>query len=246
MSSTVPTDRIVQQSEDLIPHAMKLNKDTLKSEKAKGPPKVTSPGVLMTVGQQAMQKLVDGAFEKLEISSADELPPYRVKLSDKIRWSIPNLLNAVTEPGFYNMVTRQAWGIREDIIRSQPNGDWQPTAFRFVEILDEMNNIPHLHLVIRWMDLNNEDEIRYANGAPVSSPTVNVHNDNLGYKELIAAMNNKDSANDQLVELLTKLLANQAGVEKEPAVAAPPSKEEPKVEKKTSGKKAKKNLPPGV
>ena len=217
MIPTVPSDSVIRQADELEPLHLKLKAEDLRKEKV-GPPKVTSSGVLMTAGQQAMQKLVDEAFSKMGLSESDDVPNYRTRLSDKDRWAIPNLLNSVTEANFYNMVTRQAWGIREDIIRPQPNGDWQPVAFRFLEVIDERQNIPYLHMVVQWLDLNNETDIRYANGAPVSGPTVNVHNDNSGYKELADAIQSKDSSNDQLIGLLTKLIAEREN--SEPVVEA--------------------------
>ena len=225
MSATVPTGTI-HQNEDLIPRILKLNKDLLKKEKSKGPPKVTNPGVLMTVAQQAMQKLVDEAREKMGLTDGQALPSYRVKVTDK-----------VTEVQFYNMVTNQAWGLNRDINRPQPNGDWQPVEFRFVEVLDFHQNIPYLHMVVRWMDLNNETEIKYANGAPLPATNVTVQTDS-GISDRIArALEDRGTNNDQLTALLTQLLSDRhAGPVKAEPVAAEPTA-------KKAGKKAASSKP---
>ena len=236
----VPSDRTIRQSEDLLPHHLKINKVGRKKEGQNAPPKVTNSGLLLTIGQQAMQKLVDNAFQKLEIKNEEELPPYRESLSDKSRWAIPNLLNNVTEAGFYNMVVNLAAGHREDLIRPQPNGDWQPVGFRFVEVMDDAQNIPYLHLVIRWMDLKNAEEIKYHAGAPVTSPTVNVHNDNGSFRQLADAIQNKDSSNEKLMDMLAKLLLERGVAE---SSHPEPTKTEPPTATKTGKKK---KLPPGV
>jgi len=247
------SDRLtVDQSEDLLPHQMKINRNELKEERTKAPPKVTNPGVLMTIGQQAMQKLVANAFAKLGIDEGSELPSHRTVVSDKIRWSIPNILNNVTEIQFHNMVTQQAWGTRTDIVRPQPNGDWQPIAYRFVELLDENDNTPYMHLVIRWMDLNGKTDIEYINGAPSKSTTVNVQNNNDEIRGLVDNIMAKDANNDQLIGLLTQLVANQGSSN---TVVAGPTKQEPPEEiavddpapvKRKRGRPRKKRLPPGV
>lgn len=236
MSATVPTSSI-RQNEDLVPHILKLNKDLLKKEKSKGPPKVTNPGVLMTVGQQAMQKLVDEARKKMGLADGQALPSYRVRVTDKARWAVPNLLNNVTEVQFYNMVTNQAWGLNRDINRPQPNGDWQPVEFRFLEVLDFHQNIPYLHMVVRWMDLNNETEIKYANGAPLPATNVTVQTDS-GISDRIAkALEDRGTNNDQLTALLTQLLSDRhAGPAKAEPVAAEPTAK--KAGKKASSSKA--------
>ena len=92
-------------------------------------------------------------------------------------------------------------------------------------------------MVVRWMDLNNETEIKYANGAPLPATNVTVQTDS-GISDRIArALEDRGTNNDQLTALLTQLLSDRhAGPVKAEPVAAEPTA-------KKAGKKAASSKP---
>ena len=121
-------------------------------------------------------------------------PSFRTK--DMISsWRIPNILNAVDESTWFNMVSACLDGQKKTLVNQQPNGDWQPCGFEFDKRED--NGVPTLVLGVRWADQNGAEDLVYQNGAPVVNVSVKTEAP-------------QESA--QLAELLTLLAQGQMSV----------------------------------
>ena len=145
--------------------------------------KIIDVSLLESVGSRMITKTlqeVDPSFRTRDVIS---------------RWRIPNILNAVDEPTWFNMVSACLDGQKKTLINQQPNGDWQPSGYEF-ETREE-DGVPTLILGVRWADQNDAEELHYQNGAPIVN--VNVTTDS-------------KSENGNLEKLLTMLAEGQVSV----------------------------------
>jgi len=145
--------------------------------------KIIDVSLLESVGSRMITKTlqeVDPSFRTRDLIS---------------RWRIPNILNAVDEPTWFNMVSACLDGQKKTLVNQQPNGDWQPCGYEF-ETREE-DGVPTLILGVRWADQNNAEELIYQNGAPIVN--VNVTTDS-------------KNENGNLEKLLTLLAEGQVSV----------------------------------
>ena len=145
--------------------------------------KIIDVSLLESIGSRMVTKTL------LEVD-----PSFRTK--DMISsWRIPNILNAVDESTWFNMVSACLDGQKKTLVNQQPNGDWQPCGFEFDKRED--SGVPTLVLGVRWADQNGAEDLAYQNGAPVVNVSVKTEAP-------------QESA--QLAELLTLLAQGQMSV----------------------------------
>jgi hypothetical protein len=181
--------------------------------------KVSDPSVLMSVGQRALDKLIASARSEMGLTEGEAVPDHRTRLTNG-GWFIGNLLGNVDEATFNNMVVYRASGDREDLVRSQPNGNWQPVAYNFNRWVQNyqtgpsgsatLHPQPKLLLTIRWMDLKNEAEIKYAGGAPVLQNQTTIVKEQGGLADVIRDLKSDGEEKSKALSMLMEaFLANQ-------------------------------------
>ena len=183
--------------------------------------KVTDPTVLITIANRMVNKV-----------KVDENPEHRSK-EMIARWRVSNLLSAVDEATWHNMISAALDGQRKTLLNIQPNGDWQPSESE-VEIR-EVDNEAVLLLGIRWTDERGEEDVQYHNGAPavnvnVTAKTEPQNNDaTLALLKMLAA--GQLSANEAIAKLegsISKPEAKGDDVEIKAAVEPPAKKSNPR------------------
>lgn len=158
----------------------------------KKPEKVIEPTVLISVGE----RMVETAVTK----ESDKTSRTKDMMS---QWQLDGLLNIVTEDSFFNIVSAGLGGMRKTLVNQQPNGNWQPQSYEF-EIRPGRQEQPELFMGIRWVDLNNAEEIVYGNnGQPIVNVTVNTKNDeDSELKDILKLLAQRQISNDSLIEAL--------------------------------------------
>ena len=133
--------------------------ETLKPAN-QGETKIIDPSVLVTIAKKMVSKTL------VERENED----YRTK--DMLcRWRVPNLLNAVTEESFFNMISAALDGQKKTLLNQQPNGRWEPCESEF-DIREGREGQPELFMGIRWLDTTGGEDLQYHNGAPVVNVNV--------------------------------------------------------------------------
>ena len=190
--------------------------------------KVTDPTVLITIANRMVNKV-----------TVDENPEHRSK-ELIARWRVSNLLSAIDEATWHNMVSAALDGQRKTLLNMQPNGDWQPTEYE-VEIR-EVDDEAVLLLGIRWTDERGEEDVQYHNGAPSVNVSVTAKSDpqnneaTLALLKMLAA--GQLSANEAIAKLEGKITSapEQAeiadDVEIKAAVETPKKKSNPRTGKR--------------
>jgi len=126
----------------------------------RGETKIIDPNVLITIAKKMVSKTL------VERENED----FRTK-EMLCRWRIPNLLNAVTEESFFNMISAALDGQKKTLLNQQPNGRWEPCEYEF-DIREGRENQPELFMGIRWLDTTGGEDLQYHNGAPVVNVNV--------------------------------------------------------------------------
>jgi|15BtaG_2_1085339.scaffolds.fasta_scaffold00044_23 hypothetical protein len=176
-------------------------------------------------GPQSTKKIIDVSLlesigSRMVTKTLQEIDPaFRTK--DMISsWRIPNILNAVDESTWFNMISACLDGQKKTLVNQQPNGDWQPCGFEFEKRED--SGVPLLVMGVRWGDQNGGEDLLYQNGAPVVN--VNVKTE-------------APQDNPQISELLTLLAQGQMSVNE--TLASLKAKDEVTEPESTKGRKAK-------
>ena len=151
--------------------------------------KVTDPSVLITIANRMVNKVV-----------VEEDTSHRSK-EMIARWRVVNLLSAVDEATWHNMISAALDGQRKTLLNIQPNGNWQPCESE-VEIRED-NGEAILLLGVRWTDERGEEDVQYHNGAPAVNVSVKADTTNneatLALLKMLAA--GQLSANEAIAKL---------------------------------------------
>lgn len=153
-----------------------VNESLMKKDTSR---KVTDPTALIAVAKRMVEKV--SVEEDVKNRSRNLL----------IKWRIANLLSAVDETTFFNMVSAGLDGHKKTLANQQPNGDWQPCGYE-VEVR-EVRGEAVLLLGVKWTDQNGGEDVQYQNGAPIVNVTVKT----------------PESNNDEMIALLKMLAAGQ-------------------------------------
>jgi len=120
--------------------------------------KLTDPSVLIATANRMLSKVtVEGNAE------------HRTR-SLIARWHVSNLLSAIDESTWFNMVSATLDGQKKTLNNMQSNGDWQPCGFE-AEIREHEGDAV-LMLGVEWTDENGGEDVVYQNGAPVVNVNV--------------------------------------------------------------------------
>tara|TARA_R110002012_G_scaffold12735_7_gene56288 strand:+ start:10062 stop:10715 length:654 start_codon:yes stop_codon:yes gene_type:complete len=144
--------------------------------------KIVDPNVLVATAERMISRVM-----------VDENPDHRNR-EMICRWRVSNLLSAVDESLFFNMVSASLDGMKKTILNQQPNGDWHPCDYEVA--IRDVDDEAVMLMGVRWTDEMGQEDVQYQNGAP----SVNV---NVTAK---AAPAQSDAAT---VELLKMLAAGQ-------------------------------------
>ena len=192
--------------------------DSLMDEKL-NTKKVTDPSVLLAIANRMINKV-----------KVDDNPDHRSK-EMIARWRVSNLLSAVDEATWHNMISAALDGQRKTLLNVQSNGDWQPCEYE-VEIRED-NNEAFFMLGVRWTDERGEEDVQYHNGAPAVNVSVTTKTDpqnNEATLELLKLLaSGQLSANDAISRLEGKIndVASEPDIEikaaEEPKKVAKPN-----------------------
>ena len=108
---------------------------SLKAGGPKSTKKIIEVSLLESIGSRMVTKTlqeVDPAFRTKDMISS---------------WRIPNILNAVDESTWFNMVSACLDGQKKTLVNQQPNGNWQPCGFEFEKRED--SGVPLLVMGVR-------------------------------------------------------------------------------------------------
>ena len=127
---------------------------------------------------------------------------HRSRIGD-CSWTLSNLQGTVTAPTWANMVNAAVAGMLKTIRNSQPNGEWSLLKFD-TKIKSDDANIERLFFVAKFVDLDNESDLTYRNGVPVTT-TVNVNSAPIA-PELIEAIASKTTDDSDLKDMIKQLV----------------------------------------
>lgn len=188
----------------------------------KKPDKVIEPTVLISVGERMVETAVTKEAEK------------NSRTKDMMsQWQLDGLLNIVTEDSFFNIVSAGLGGMRKTLVNQQPNGNWQPQSYEF-EIRPGRQEQPELFMGIRWVDLNNAEDIVYgSNGQPMVNVNVNTNGEDSELKDILKLLAERQISNDSLIEALQNAndTANEIGKNADKAVETDEPKKTRKVKR---------------
>ena len=178
----------------------------------------------------SFMRILNTVFEEqvLAESQSKNCDGFRTRLCDS-SWPLHNLQGNVTEPTWANMINATIVGMEKTINNSQPNGDWKILQYE-TKIDHDSSGVERLFLVVKFVDTDNNDDLQYSNGAPVST-TVNVQNSPIP-PELIEALTNRPSDDsrltgliEQLVEAISDKTTESNPTKQDPVVSNDPSPE---------------------
>jgi hypothetical protein len=179
-------------------------------------------------------RVLNEVFAEQELSKkkAKECSDFRTRIADT-SWPLHNLQGNVSEPTWANMVNASIAGMNKTIRNSQPNGEWRILNYE-TKIDHDAEKVERLYLVVKFVDVDNESDLMYQNGVPVST-TVNVQTNALP-QELIDALTNRPSDDsklagmiEQLVSALVDKTTTTSTIEPEPIAQKADSEPEPVV-----------------
>jgi len=164
--------------------------------------------------------------QKVSSSKMKDYSSHRTRIGD-CSWSLHNLQGNVTEPTWANVVNAALGGFLKTIKNSQPNGEWKLCDFE-TKIKTDEDNIEKLFFVAKFVDMENQSDLTYRNGMPVTT-TVNVNASPVS-AELIEALSAKktdDSDLKNLIKQLAEVLTSQASQKVSQEVTVNPDDLEP-------------------
>tara|TARA_R110002020_G_scaffold381224_1_gene592229 strand:- start:160 stop:822 length:663 start_codon:yes stop_codon:yes gene_type:complete len=190
---------------------------TKESSKSEAVPQINQTSLFLRVLSSVFDE------QALLIDQSKNCDGFRTRLCDS-SWPLHNLQGNVTEPTWANMINATISGMKKTISNSQPNGDWKILDYE-TKIDHDSSAIERLFLVVKFVDIENNNDLQYSNGAPVGA-TVNVQNSPIP-PELIEALTNRPNDDSRLAGLLEQLV--EAISEK--TTESKPSKQDPVVSK---------------
>ena len=175
-----------------------------------GTSKIMQSNVLLEVANQVL------SLNSLPAKAKKRCACFRTKLGDS-SWRLTELLGQVDKSIWSNMVGRTIEGHEKTIIHSQPNGTWKICNYE-VDIRRDKANDERLFLATQWVDIDDQPELQYQNGAPAVN--VNIKSPELP-KEVLAALGNKGGNDEELKGLLKDLIGAMAA-QNQPKPASDP------------------------
>ena len=139
---------------------------------------------------------------KIPSKKAKECTDFRSKLGD-CSWPLHQLQGKVTEEGWNLIVQNSINGMLKTIRNSQPNGEWKVMDYE-VKIDHAVDGVERLFFVVKFVDVDNNDELVYRNGVPIST-TVNVNTSPIA-PEIVEALTSKSTDDGELKDLIKQLV----------------------------------------
>ena len=140
--------------------------------------------------------------QKLSEENAANCEGYRTRLGDT-SWPLHNLQGKVTEPTWANMLNATIAGMAKTIRNSQPNGEWKMLNYE-TKIDHDADKIERVYLVIKFVDVDNSEDLSYRNGVPVTT-TVNVQTNPVP-QEVLDALTNRQTDDSRLAGMIEQLV----------------------------------------
>ena len=140
--------------------------------------------------------------QKISSKKAKACKGFRTRLGD-CSWCLHQLQGKVTAEGWNNIVSNSILGMLKTIKNSQPNGEWAVIDYD-VKIDYDASKIERIYFVVKFVDLDNQDDLVYRNGAPVTT-TVNVQTNPIP-DELVSALTSKKTDDGELKDLIKQLV----------------------------------------
>jgi len=140
--------------------------------------------------------------QKLSEDNAANCEGYRTRLGDT-SWPLHNLQGKVTEPTWANMLNATIAGMAKTIRNSQPNGEWKMLNYE-TKIDHDADKIERIYLVIKFVDVDNSEDLSYRNGVPVTT-TVNVQTNPVP-QEVLDALTNRQTDDSRLAGMIEQLV----------------------------------------
>ena len=140
--------------------------------------------------------------EKIPSKKAKDCADFRSKLGDCC-WPLHNLQGKVTEKSWRSIVQNATKGMLKTIRNSQPNGEWMLMDHE-VKIDFSSDGIERLFLAVKFVDIDNTEELVYRNGAPVTT-TVNVNTSPIA-PEVIEALTSRSTDDSDLKDMIKQLV----------------------------------------
>mgnify|MGYP003111905437 FL=1 len=140
--------------------------------------------------------------QKLSEDNAANCEGYRTRLGDT-SWPLHNLQGKVTEPTWANMLNATIAGMAKTIRNSQPNGEWKMLNYE-TKIDHDADKIERVYLVIKFVDVDNSEDLSYRNGVPVTT-TVNVQTNPVP-QEVLDALTNRQTDDSRLAGMIEQLV----------------------------------------
>jgi len=197
-------------------------------------PKQKSDDIPMINQTSLLLRVVNDVFSEQQLSPAQSAncEGYRTRLADS-SWPLHNLQGNVTEPTWANMLNATIAGMDKTIRNSQPNGSWKIIEYES-KIDHDSDKVERLFIVVKFVDVDNNQDLEYRNGAPVST-TVNVQTSPIP-QEVVDALTNRQTDDSHLAGMIEKLVeaiasktTTSATVTAEPSAASGEPEPEPVV-----------------
>tara|TARA_R100000655_G_scaffold50201_5_gene87758 strand:+ start:1107 stop:1766 length:660 start_codon:yes stop_codon:yes gene_type:complete len=175
------------------------------------PTYINQTSTLMNILNEAISE------QQLPAKKAKECAEFRTKLGD-CSWPLHQLQGKVSEFGWQKIVENAINGMIKTIRNSQPNGEWMLMDYD-VKIDYATDGVERLFLVVKFVDIENTEELVYRNGVPITT-TVNVNTSPIA-PELVEALTSKNTDDGELKDLIKQLVvAMSAGALKNNAPAS--------------------------
>ena len=155
---------------------------------------------------------------KIANKKAKSCKDFRTKLGD-CSWCLHHLQGKVTAEGWHNIVKNSIVGMMKTINHSQPNGEWAVMDYD-VKIDFDGAKVERIFFIVKFVDLDNQEELLYRNGVPVTT-TVNVNTSPIP-DELVSALTNKKTDDGELKDLIKQLVVAMSSNATEKQVASVP------------------------
>jgi hypothetical protein len=164
---------------------------------------------------------------KITNKKAKSCSSFRTRLGDSA-WNLHSLQGKVTAEGWANIVRNSVKGMLKTIKHSQPNGEWAVMDYD-VKIDFDAEQIERVFFIVKFVDLENQEDLLYRNGVPVTT-TVNVQTSPIP-DELVSALTSKKTDDSELKDLIKQLVVAMASntVQTE-TVSTPPAAPAPAAE----------------
>lgn len=210
----------------MIDQIAETGKKTLRmSESAgakQGPPKMIQATDFMSIVREVYDS------KAIDKKSKKDFKEFRTRLR-KAEWPLEGVMGKVDKKAWNEICEDTIKYMVKNIRNSQPNGEWVLLDYE-ADIRMNPRNQEAIVIACKFVDADNNADLRYANGVPAMDVNVNVADNN---KELIEALNKKSDESDDtelkdLMKQFIQVMAADAINKKATTVeSAPAAKEDP-------------------